>query len=514
MSIVEGNSGSSEMAFTVTRSGGSDGAVSANYTIEFSGSANAADLATATLGGTVSFADGQTAATILVPIAGDTVSEANETFAVTLSSPAGGATIADAGATGTIVNDDLAPVANVFINEFHYDTVGIDAGEFIELAGLAGTDLGGWSLVLYNGGNGAAYATLALSGTIADQANGFGFLSVAAPGLQNGAPDGIALVDSFGRVVQFISYEGSMTATGGPASGLTSTDIGVAEAGAAAGTSLQLAGTGSSYSDFRWVAGQASSSGSANSGQTFLSGTDAGQLRIDDARVIEGNLGSATLTFTVHRAGGFATAASVDFAVLLDGSADAADLTPGAILSGTVSFAAGEYVRTISVLIAGDTNGELTETLTVALGAASGNVTVVDGSATGTIVNDDPIPLTIMQIQGAGHVSEYVGQPVLTSGIVTAVDINGYYLQDATGDSDARTSNAIFVFTGTAPAVAIGDAVNVSGSVGEFRAGAGLSVTKIVSPVTTVLSSGNALPQAILVGAGGILPPTETIDND
>ena len=134
--------------------------------------------------------------------------------------------------------------------------------------------------------------------------------------------------------------------------------------------------------------------------------------------------------------------------------------------------------------------------------------------ALGTILNDDRINLTIMEIQGAGHVSDYVGQPVLTSGIVTAVDTNGYYLQHPTGDGDARTSDAVFVFTGGAPVVRVGDALNVSGTVGEFKAGLGLSVTQIGSATSTVLSSGNALPQAVLIGAGGILPPTETIDDD
>ena len=39
----------------------------------------------------------------------------------------------------------------VFINEFHYDNIGADTGEFIEIAGTAGTDLTGWSLIRYNG---------------------------------------------------------------------------------------------------------------------------------------------------------------------------------------------------------------------------------------------------------------------------------------------------------------------------------------------------------------------------
>jgi hypothetical protein len=52
----------------------------------------------------------------------------------------------------------------VFINEIHYDNAGTDAGEAIEVAAPAGTDLIGWSLALYNGTGGVVYDTDALSG--------------------------------------------------------------------------------------------------------------------------------------------------------------------------------------------------------------------------------------------------------------------------------------------------------------------------------------------------------------
>ncbi len=119
----------------------------------------------------------------------------------------------------------------VFFNEFHYDNTGTDTGEFIEIAGPAGTDLTGWSITLYNGANGLTYNTVALSGLLPNQQNGFGTSSLALPanGLQNGSPDGMALVDHEGTLLQFLSYEGSFDAIGGPASGLTSVDVGVSE---------------------------------------------------------------------------------------------------------------------------------------------------------------------------------------------------------------------------------------------------------------------------------------------
>src|SRR3546814_17383499 len=77
--------------------------------------------------------------------------------------------------------------------------------------------------------------------------------TVAYSGLQNGSNYAIALVGAGGAVVQFLGYEGSVTAANGPASGLTSDSLPVAEdSGTPAGTSLQLRGSGSGYGAFSW----------------------------------------------------------------------------------------------------------------------------------------------------------------------------------------------------------------------------------------------------------------------
>ncbi|PJB13137.1 MAG: hypothetical protein CO119_03345 [Flavobacteriales bacterium CG_4_9_14_3_um_filter_40_17] len=174
--------------------------------------------------------------------------------------------------SGTFLFAQTAGV-NVFINEIHYDNAGTDTGEGIEIAGPAGTNLMGWSLVAYNGGGnptGASYATVVLDGNTIPNEGGssFGTLFFPITGLQNGAPDGIALFD--GTNVQFLSYEGTLTATNGPAIGLTSTDIGVSETNSTpAGQSLQLIGTGSLASDFTWTGPVSESPGLINANQTF-----------------------------------------------------------------------------------------------------------------------------------------------------------------------------------------------------------------------------------------------------
>ncbi|GAB2696828.1 ExeM/NucH family extracellular endonuclease [Thalassiella azotivora] len=166
--------------------------------------------------------------------------------------------------------------STVFINEIHYDNDGTDTGELVEVAGPAGTDLSGWSVVLYNGANGAVYDTDALSGTLTNQQGGYGTVAVEYPsnGVQNGAPDGVALVGPAG-LVQFLSYEGTMTAASGPAAGQTSTDIGVAQgASTPVGSSLSLTGSGTTYGDFSWtVTDGGATPGAVNTGQTLGDGS-------------------------------------------------------------------------------------------------------------------------------------------------------------------------------------------------------------------------------------------------
>ncbi|NIA27781.1 MAG: hypothetical protein GWP02_06965, partial [Desulfobulbaceae bacterium] len=77
----------------------------------------------------------------------------------------------------------------------------------------------------------------------------------------------------------------------------------------------------------------------------------------------------------------------------------------------------------------------------------------------------------IFEIQGAGSASPYENQAVITEGnIVTALAANGFTMQtpDSRRDGNVDTSDGIFVFTGGAPTVAVGDLVNVTGEIDEF----------------------------------------------
>jgi hypothetical protein len=100
--------------------------------------------------------------------------------------------------------------AKLVLNEVDYDQVGADTGGFVEIAntGTADATLDGIALVLVNGGDGSEYGRKALTGTLAAGAK----LAVQVDP-QNGAPDGLALVDTAaGTLLDALSYEGAIDA--------------------------------------------------------------------------------------------------------------------------------------------------------------------------------------------------------------------------------------------------------------------------------------------------------------
>lgn len=98
--------------------------------------------------------------------------------------------------------------AKLVINEVDYDQVGTDANGFVEIhnPGTEAADLANVDLVAVNGGDGTEYDRVELTGTLAAGAH----LDVAVE-LQNGAPDGLALLDG-ATLLDALSYEGAITA--------------------------------------------------------------------------------------------------------------------------------------------------------------------------------------------------------------------------------------------------------------------------------------------------------------
>jgi predicted extracellular nuclease len=127
-----------------------------------------------------------------------------------------------------------------------------------------------------------------------------------------------------------------------------------------------------------------------------------------------------------------------------------------------------------------------------------------------------PVPtLTIHDIQGSGLTSPHVGATVQTTvAIVTAVKSNGFFIQtpDTDVDSDANTSEGVFVFTGSTPpaAAAVGNAVAVTGRVAEFIPSADPAsppLTEISgAPTVALISTGNPLPLPLTLTSAATSP--------
>jgi large repetitive protein len=100
--------------------------------------------------------------------------------------------------------------ASLVINEVDYDQVGADTGGFVEIKNVGDTaaTLDGIALVFVNGGDSTEYDRANLTGTLAP-----GAYAVVAKDAQNGAPDGLALIDTTsGDLLDALSYEGAITA--------------------------------------------------------------------------------------------------------------------------------------------------------------------------------------------------------------------------------------------------------------------------------------------------------------
>lgn len=400
--------------------------------------------------------------------------------------------------------------ATVFINEIHYDNTGTDSGEAIEIAGPAGTDLSGWRIVRYNGFDPAAAtvysspaATEILSGSIPDLGGtGYGVIVINCPsnGLQNGANDGIALVNAANQVVQFLSYEGPITAAGGPAAGLTSTDIGASQSGTEpVGSSIQLQGSGGSYQDFSWVETEGSNSfGAINAGQTLVSTAS------DTAPAVS----------TVSPANG-ATDAAIDGNIIVTFSesvtAGTGAFTLNCTTSGSVALAVGGGPTSFTL----DPQGNLAagESCTVTVAAVQvSDADAVDPpdrpaadfvSSFSTAAPTGPTITRIHAIQGPGNSVTGAG-PFTVEAIVIgdfqaqgSGQLRGFFIQEEDGDADANpaTSEGIFVFCNTCPvAVNVGDRVRVTGPAGEFFGMSQLRPSPTDPTSVQVLSSGNPLP--------------------
>ena len=110
----------------------------------------------------------------------------------------------------------------------------------------------------------------------------------------------------------------------------------------------------------------------------------------------------------------------------------------------------------------------------------------------------------IYTLQGSGASSPFVGQAVSTTGVVTKLNNNGFFIQDPTGDNETTTSDGIFVFT-SSNLPAVGSLVRVNGTVVEFNVGASGNPDTSSKPLTEI----GSVTAVTVLGTGFSITPTD-----
>jgi len=202
-------------------------------------------------------------------------------------------------------------------------------------------------------------------------------------------------------------------------------------------------------------------------------------------------------------AGGTATLTATDADSIVDAAAWAGTVPAGFTL-GPVSPASGDG-GTATVQVGIDpTVPAGSYTLAVSF---SNNEAQSASCQLVVTISANPAATPIFGIQGSGPTSPLVGQTVTTRGVVTKLTNNGYFMQDADGDGNPATSDGIFVFTGGAPTVAVGQWLQVTAKVAEFNTGASSNADTAAHPVTELTD----VSTPTVLGSGYSVTPTPIV---
>lgn len=368
-SIVEGDSGTKDMVFTVTRLGSTTLTSTVHYsTANSTASATAGDFVEQH--GDLTFLPGEVSKTITIKINGDTVSEIDEQFFVVLSNPVN-ATITDNSGTGTILNDEatykLVRVGSDKVDE----EAGGGAQQFAEFQVVRTGHLDVQGVVSYSTiANDVVGALLATAGVDYTSVNG---TIIFNPDPDPTHTSQIAATTIKVPILSDALTEGDETFKVKLTSGVN-------------GQISTVAGEGEAI--------------------VTIKDNDASNrphITVGDAHLAEGNSGTADMVFTLKLvdANGKPTTAGQPITVTygtIDGTALAGEDYNG-IVSQTVTFNAGESSKEVHVTVLGDAVDEADETFQLKLQSAVFANTPSNpdtnpliegaGTATGTILNDD-----------------------------------------------------------------------------------------------------------------------------
>ncbi|BCM93925.1 hypothetical protein IAD21_05820 [Abditibacteriota bacterium] len=359
-SITEGNSGTTNMNFTVTLSYASADAVSFDYATMDDTAVGGTDYTVTT--GSGSFAPGQTSQIISVPIQGETTYEPNETFFLRFSNLVGAITdipvapnaVDSAGdATGTIINDDAVP--------------GISTGDVTVAEGNSGTANADFSVTLTNDSSVPVTVNYATANGTAIAGRDYNVTSGTLT-FNPGEKEKIVSVPIIGDLIDEEDETFNLNLS-------TPTNATISDA-IGAGT---------------------------------ITDDDTATFSVDSPSTVEGNSGTLPMNFTIKLSAPSSRTITVKYQTpdansSASPSAATSDVDYIALPSTTLTFTPGQTTKIVTVRIKGDRERETNEQVALLVSGTS-NITG-DAQGSGTIVDDDGLPsLSINDVsisEGAG----------------------------------------------------------------------------------------------------------------
>lgn len=335
-SLAEGTGGSPVAIFTASLSAASAVAVTVQYAT--SDVTAVAGLDYAATSGILTFPAGATSLPLAVPVVADATDEDDETFRLTLSSPVNATLGAPAQATGTIVDDDAAPLVSAA------DCVGVEG----------------------TGAGGSCTVTVSLS---------------AASGKQ--------------AAVAWATANGSATA---PSDYAASSGVVTFPPGVASRTvTVPFSGDALDETDEAFAVNLASpvnaTLGDASAG-AVIDDDDGPTLTAAGVSVVEGNSGTVGASFALSLSAASPQAVIAAYQTA-DGTAVAgSDYQPR---TGTVTFPPGTTAQAVAVPVVGDVIDEPNETFHLLLGPVTDG-TVSAWSSAATVLDDDGAAVALAEL--------------------------------------------------------------------------------------------------------------------
>ncbi len=449
VTLTEGNSGTTNAAFTVSLSNTSGKTITVNYATQNSTAVANGDFTSASgsltfLPGNGTCSIGDTSTTITIVVNGDLYDEVNETFAVNLSG-ATNATIADAQGLGTITDDDAEPIvtiSDVTLTEGNTGTknftfnvsLSLLSGKTIAMnyttangTAVAGSDfISNTGTLTFNPGDTLKSITVSVNGDLINEIHEDFFVnlssvtnasfadSVAVGTIVNEDPipdisifdktvnegnaditmaDFVVTLSSRSEQVVTVNYAtANGTAISGSdynaASGVVTFNIGDTA------KTISVSVFGDRFYELHenyFVNLSSPTNATLTDGQATGTITNDDQfpnISINDVSVIEADTNSVNALYTVRMSNPINLNVTVDYTTANGTASSGADYIT---TTGTLTYIPGDTLKTISVTINGDVFNEINETYFVNL-LNINNATIADSQAIGTIIDTDPLP--------------------------------------------------------------------------------------------------------------------------